>query len=81
VAEPSLQPTPDDRAVLSDEHRAVAAALRTLPDRQRSCLVLRFYADLSEAETAEALGISTGSVKTHIHRGMAALSTALEHLR
>lgn len=76
--EPPLGIGPDERAVLSDEHRAVAAALRTLPDRQRACLALRYYADLSEAEIATTLGISTGSVKTHVHRGMAALAIALE---
>jgi RNA polymerase sigma-70 factor (sigma-E family) len=79
--EPFLGDGPDDRAVLSDEHRAVATALRALPARQRACLALRFYDDLTEAEIASALGISTGSVKTHVHRGMAALAVALEELR
>ncbi len=79
--EPSLAQGPDDRAVLSDEHRAVAVALRTLPERQRACLALRFYDDLTETQIAEALGISAGSVKTHVHRGMAALAAALEDLR
>ena len=53
--EPSLAQGPDDRAVLSDEHRAVALALRTLPVRQRACLALRFYDDLTEAQIAETL--------------------------
>jgi RNA polymerase sigma-70 factor (sigma-E family) len=81
VVEPPLGIGPDDQAVLSDEHRAVAVALRSLPNRQRACLALRFYDDLSEAEIAATLGISTGSVKTHVHRGMAALATTLEELR
>jgi RNA polymerase sigma-70 factor (sigma-E family) len=81
AVEPPLGFGPDERAVLSDEHRAVEAALRALPDRQRACLALRFYDDLTEAEIAATLGISTGSVKTHVHRGMAALTTALEDLR
>ena len=81
VVEPSLAAGPDEGAVLADEHAAVALALRALPDRQRACLALRFYDDLSEAQIAEALGISAGSVKTHVHRGMAALATALEDLR
>ena len=51
--------------------------LRSLPRRQAECLVLRFYLDLSEAETASTLGISPGSVKTHVHRGLAALATRL----
>lgn len=81
VADPVRQGGPDDGAVLSDEHRAVAAALSRLPDRQRACIALRYYDDLSEAEIAATLGISAGSVKTHVHRGMAALATALEELR
>ena len=60
------------------ERAAVVAALRGLPTRQRECLVLRYYADLSEAEIASTLGISAGSVKTHCHRGLAALSKLLE---
>ena len=54
------------------------AALRSLPDRQRECLVLRYYLDLSEAEIAATLGISAGSVKTHSHRGVAAWPRSLE---
>lgn len=65
-------------ALSGEEHREVVAALRALPDRQRECLALRYYLGLSEAEIAEALGISTGSVKTHTHRGMAALEKTLE---
>jgi RNA polymerase sigma factor (sigma-70 family) len=55
----------------------VLAALRSLPDRQRDCLLLRYYLDLSEAEIAATLGIGTGSVKTHAHRGLAALADRL----
>jgi RNA polymerase sigma factor (sigma-70 family) len=57
------------------------ALLRSLPDRQRECLALRYYLDLPEAEIAATLGISVGSVKTHTHRGLAALATRLESLR
>jgi RNA polymerase sigma-70 factor (sigma-E family) len=65
-------------ALLAEEHREVLAALRKLPTRQRECLMLRYYLDLSEADIAATLGISAGSVKTHTHRGMAALTRALE---
>lgn len=71
----------EDTAVLRDEHRKVAAALEHLPGRQRECIVLRYYLDLSEAEIARTLGISAGSVKTHVHRGLAALGVRLEELR
>lgn len=63
------------RAVAGD---AVVEALRTLPTRQREALVLRYYADLSEADIAEAMSISRGAVKSHTSRGMATLRTRLE---
>lgn len=65
-------------AMAGEEHRRVVAALRSLPTRQRECLALRYYLDLSEAEIAAALRISRGSVKTHVHRGLAALAERLE---
>jgi len=70
-----------DPVVLDEDRRAVAAALRSLPARQRECLALRSYDDLSEAEIAATLGISAGSVKTHVHRGTTALARRLEDLR
>jgi RNA polymerase sigma-70 factor (sigma-E family) len=60
------------------DHQEVLDALHALPRRQRECLVLRYYLELSEAEIAEALGISAGSVKSHSHRGIAALGRRLE---
>lgn len=60
------------------ERQEVIRALHTLPGRQREVLVLRYYVDLSEAQIAEALGISRGAVKSHAARGMAALRTSLE---
>lgn len=67
--------------VRRDDQRRVVDAVRALPRRQRDCVVLRFYADLSDREIAEAVGISPGSVKTHLHRARAALATSLEALR
>ena len=52
---------------------AVVSALRALPARQREVLVLRYYADLSEAQTAEAMGISPGAVRSHTARASSAL--------
>jgi RNA polymerase sigma-70 factor (sigma-E family) len=71
-------PPADRGALAADEHRRVVAALRQLPRRQREALVLRFYLELNERETAEAMGVSAGSVKTHVHRGLAALTPLLE---
>jgi len=65
--------------VMSAQTRAaVMDALHQLPTRQREVLVLRYYVDLSEADIADALGISRGAVKSHASRGMAALRTTLE---
>ena len=66
------------RVMTENDLSEVLAALRQLPDRQREVLVLRYYADLSEAQIAEAIGISRGAVKSHASRGMAALRTTLE---
>jgi RNA polymerase sigma factor (sigma-70 family) len=60
------------------ERADVLAALRKLPARQRDVLLLRYYLDLSERETAEALGITNGTVKVHAHRGLIALAPLLE---
>jgi len=73
--------SPEASAIAGDEQRRVIAALRSLPDRQRECLALRYYLDLSEAEIAATLGISAGSVKTHVHRGLGTLATRLEAMR
>jgi len=84
VVDKNLQKAPPDMpsaehgALVLLERSAVVAALRKLPDRQREAIVLRYYADLSEAEIAAAMEISRGAVKSHTARGMAALRTALE---
>jgi RNA polymerase sigma-70 factor (sigma-E family) len=64
----------DDQVVEADLMRE---ALDTLPPRQRAVVVLRYYEDLSGAEIARVLGISEGAVKTHAHRALHALETAL----
>lgn len=71
----------DVRVVLDENQRELAAALRSLPERQRECVVLRYLLDLSTADTAATLGITAGSVKTHLSRGLAALEAALEGTR
>jgi RNA polymerase sigma-70 factor (sigma-E family) len=84
VVEKNLQNAPPDMP--SAEHGAfallerseVVKALRNLPERQREAIVLRYYADLSEADIAATMGISRGAVKSHTARGMAALRAALE---
>ncbi|WP_235998091.1 RNA polymerase sigma factor [Aestuariimicrobium ganziense] len=69
--------TPQDRVLRRETEDQVMAALRGLPQRQQEVLVLRYYAEASEEEIADTLGISRGAVKSHAHRGMAALRQAL----
>ena len=79
----TCQPPPDNPsaeygALVRLERSAVVEALRKLPGRQREAIVLRYYADFSEAEVAAAMSISRGVVKSHTARAMAALRADLE---
>lgn len=78
---PTSPAAPEDRVVRDETQSSVLEALRSLPPRQRDCLVLRFYFDLSSPEIAETLGISPNSVKTHCRRALAALKHVLEEVR
>lgn len=64
-------------AVRADEGGSLLAELGRLSGRQREVVVLRYYCDLSEQQIADTLEISTGAVKSHAHRGLAALRDAL----
>ena len=72
LPEAAAAPTADetDRTVLLQ-------ALLALPLKQRQCVALRHWLDLSTEETARELGISEGSVKTHTHRGLQRLRTMI----
>jgi RNA polymerase sigma-70 factor (sigma-E family) len=74
---PDDVPGADDATLDRDRRTTVLGAVRALPQRQREVLALRYYLDLSEAEIADALGISRGAVKSHASRGAAALRTLL----
>jgi RNA polymerase sigma-70 factor (sigma-E family) len=60
------------------ERDALKRAMRNLQRRQREVLVLRYFSDMTEAQVAETLGISLGSVKAYGSRGIAALRVAME---
>lgn len=59
------------------DHLVLLDALRALPDRQRAAVVLRHWCDLSEAETAETMGCSVGTVKSSTSKGLAHLRASL----
>jgi RNA polymerase sigma-70 factor (sigma-E family) len=75
-ATPLLGGAEDPGLDLGDRDR-VATALAQLPPRMRAVLVLRYFEDLSEAGTAEVLGCSVNTVKTHTTRGLARLRVLL----
>ncbi|HSK27154.1 MAG TPA: SigE family RNA polymerase sigma factor [Jiangellales bacterium] len=77
VPVPSPEVSAEHEVVRSEEVRLVREQLRHLPRRQREVLVLRYYLDRTEAQIAEVLGVSPGSVKTHASRGLSSLSTRL----
>jgi RNA polymerase sigma-70 factor (sigma-E family) len=76
-AEPSAEST----AASNARREAVLSALATLPTRQREVVALRYFGGLSTADTARELSIAEGTVKAHLHRGLAALREQLEDQR
>ena len=60
------------------ERAALWAAVKRLPPRQRAVVVLRYYEDLTEAETARLLDVSVGTVKSTTHAALAALRASAE---
>lgn len=66
---PLLTPATIDSMAYEDRDELWQLVL-TLPPRQRACVVLRFYEDLSQLEIAEILGCSVGTVKSQLHRGI-----------
>jgi RNA polymerase sigma factor (sigma-70 family) len=64
--------------MLRHDHAEVIAALAALPVRRREAIVLRYWLDLSEREIAAAMGVSQGTVKSHVSRGLDALGKILE---
>jgi RNA polymerase sigma-70 factor (sigma-E family) len=61
-----------------DSQLDMLTALRRLPWGKRACLLLRYYTDLSEAETAAVLGVSVGTVKSQTAKGLRQLATVIE---
>jgi RNA polymerase sigma-70 factor (sigma-E family) len=70
-------PVADDQSGLVADRDLLLRAMATLPPGQRAVLVLRYFEDLSEAQTAATLGCSVGSVKSQASRGLARLRTVV----
>lgn len=73
----SHSPPEREAPVRRDGHVDLVRALQRLPERQRECVVLRHYADLSEQQVADTLGVSLGTVKSSTARGLQALRTLM----
>lgn len=69
---------PSNQLARNQTIKRIEAALEKLPARQREAFVLRYWEELDVAETAEIMGCSDGSVKTHCSRAVRALATALQ---
>jgi RNA polymerase sigma factor (sigma-70 family) len=67
----------EQAAIAYEDHQEVIAALADLPSRRREAIVLRYWLDLPEREIAAAMGVSPGTVKAHVSRGLAALARTL----
>lgn len=63
--------------LITEQHRHVYAAISRLPRRQREAIVLRFYLDLSQEETARVMRVSVGTVKSATSRAITALGRML----
>jgi RNA polymerase sigma factor (sigma-70 family) len=75
-AGPSLE-SAEATVVHGEEHRAVLAAIRRLPARQREALVLRYYLDMTEDQAADAMRVSRGTVKSATSRAIASVGRML----
>jgi RNA polymerase sigma-70 factor (sigma-E family) len=70
-------PSAERQVLIREGDRAIVAAVGSLPRRQRECIVLRYYLELSVADTASMLRISPGAVKAYTHRALAELGRML----
>ena len=69
--------TPESQLLQAQTLNAIEEEIKKLPTRQREAFLMRYWEDMDVAETAEAMGCSEGSVKTHCSRATHALASAL----
>src|SRR5699024_12845198 len=73
-----LLPLRPPRSTLFPYTTLFRSALTTLPPRQRACVVLRYYADLTIEQTGDELGLATGTVKRYLHEANQRLAAVLQ---
>ena len=71
-------PSPESAALAAADQQTLHAALAGLPERERDVVACRYVAGLSEEETAQALGVPRGTVKSRASRGLARLRAGLD---
>lgn len=81
TADPPEPPPQPDHADRQAEHDWLRSELARLPRRQRAVLVLRYYAGRTDAEIADELGCSAGTVRSHASRALAALRIQVTQLQ
>jgi RNA polymerase sigma-70 factor (ECF subfamily) len=69
---------PEQELLAGEEQEKLRRSLQQLPEKQRVAVTLRFYHDLDTVGIARVMGISSGAVKTHLHRGLRKLKTLYE---
>ena len=72
--------TPETRAAMSEQERAVARALEALPDDQRQLIEFAYFSGLTQSELATRFGLPLGTVKTRVRTGMMTLRRDLQHI-
>ncbi|WP_432494590.1 SigE family RNA polymerase sigma factor [Kineococcus auxinigenes] len=77
LPEPAGRTRPDASAQLADRDQLLTA-LRALPVKQRTVLVLRYFEDMADEQIADLLDVTTGTVRSNAHRGLAALRGAVQ---
>jgi RNA polymerase sigma factor (sigma-70 family) len=73
LTRPKDVPSAERELLAAERHREVLRHVDLLPGRQREVIVLRYYCEMSEAETAATLGVSVGTVKAAAHRALSSL--------
>lgn len=78
---PSSRQNPEEATLARDHAKRVRAMVAQLPERLAQAILLRYFEELSEKETAERLGIPVGTVKSRVHEGLRRLRRAEEESR
>lgn len=78
IASESPGESAEATALVGEEYRQLLRGIQALPPRQREALVLRYYLDLSEEETAQSMGVRRGTVKSATSRALAALGQRMQ---